>query len=193
MSTRTDGTRQQILTAAADALGAGDSAFSLGKIAERAGLTRQAVYLHFRDRGDLLVHAVEELNHRLGLAELRRQFTEASTAEAALEGLVRVLVAHTARTLPALRAVRRLLEDDEAARDAFAKRTSGRAADIRLVMAALARAHRLREGLSRSDAAGLVEALVSPDTIAKLVEQRRWSVARTASELVRVVRAAILR
>jgi AcrR family transcriptional regulator len=193
MTARTDGTRLQILTAAADTLAAGDSAFSLGKIAERAGLTRQAVYLHFRDRGDLLVCAVEELNRRVGLAELRRQFTDAEDTARAFEGLVRALVAHTARTLPAVRAVRRLLEEDEAARDAWSKRGGGRSADIRSVTNKLAREGLLRDGLSRGDAAALVEAVVSPDGIAELVARRGWSIARTSGELVRLASAAILR
>jgi AcrR family transcriptional regulator len=193
MTARTDGTRLQILTAAADTLAAGDSAFSLGKIAERAGLTRQAVYLHFRDRGDLLVCAVEELNRRVGLAELRRQFTDAEDTARAFEELVRALVAHTARTLPAVRAVRRLLEEDEAARDAWSKRGGGRSADIRSVTNKLAREGLLRDGLSRGDAAALVEAVVSPDGIAELVDRRGWSIARTSGELVRLASAAILR
>lgn len=189
---RADATRLQILGAAADALAEGDVAFSIGGIAERARLTRQAVYLHFRDRGDLLVSAVDELNRRLGLDARRREIGEAGDPHSALEVLVRVLVTHSARTLPAMRAVRRLLEDDARARAAWMKRPGGRAADIRQVIASLDEVGALRRGLTAQDAAALVESLVSLDAITELVVRRRWSVARAATELLRAVRAAIL-
>lgn len=186
------GTRQQILTAAADALDAGDATFSLGTIAGRAGLTRQAVYLHFRDRGDLLSAAVEELNRRLDLEARRRRFVDATDPDDALAALVAALVEHGARTLPALRAVRRLLEDDAAARAAWGRRPRGRAADVRDVIGRLAAAGRLRAELAEADAVALVLAIVSTDAIAQLVERRRWPPSRAAAELLRAVRGSIL-
>ncbi|WP_213993061.1 TetR family transcriptional regulator [Sodalis sp. dw_96] len=53
-------TRQRILLAAADVISReGWAAATLCKIAEHAGMTRGAIYWHFRDKNDVLVHLLE--------------------------------------------------------------------------------------------------------------------------------------
>ena len=191
-ATRADATRALLLAAAADALREGDAGFSMGDVARRAGVTRQAVYLHFRHRGELLIAAIAEINAAVGLEEDLARVMEAPSAQDALGRLVATLVRHGARTRAVARALRRHLEDDPEARAAWARRGPGRAAAVRQVTRRLAAERALRDGLAPADAAALVTAIVSADAIEALVEGRGWSLARTEQALGRAVRAAVL-
>ncbi|MBX3274350.1 MAG: TetR family transcriptional regulator [Sandaracinaceae bacterium] len=191
-ATRADATRALLLAAAAEALREGDAGFSMGEVARRAGVTRQAVYLHFRHRGELLVAAIAEINAELGLEAHLREVMEAPSGPQALDRLVATLVRHGARTRAVARALRRHLEDDPEARAAWARRGPGRAAAVRRVTRRLGAEGALRDDLAPADAAGLVTAIVSADAIEALVEGRGWSLARTAEALGRAVRAALL-
>ena len=51
----------------------GDAAVTMAQIAKAARLSRQAVYLHFADRADLMVALARHVNESLGLpAEIQR-------------------------------------------------------------------------------------------------------------------------
>jgi len=51
----------------------GDAAVTMADIAKAARLSRQAVYLHFADRADLMVALARHVNESLGLpAEIQR-------------------------------------------------------------------------------------------------------------------------
>jgi len=66
MSSDADSTRTKILKAALELLEAGlGKAVRVSDIAARAGISRQALYLHFRTRGELLIattHYVDDLH-----------------------------------------------------------------------------------------------------------------------------------
>lgn len=68
----TERTREQILEAAADLfVSEGYDAVSVRKIAERAGISHGTIYIHFRDKDDLLYQVSEEQFSRL-MSRLRR-------------------------------------------------------------------------------------------------------------------------
>ena len=75
----------------------------MAEIAKAARISRQAVYLHFADRAELLVELVRHLDGKLGLeADIRRIREAASGADS-----IREMVAMQARRNPALWAVAR--------------------------------------------------------------------------------------
>jgi AcrR family transcriptional regulator len=64
----------------------GSADVSMGAIAAAAQLSRQAVYLHFRDRSDLLMALVRFVDVKWGIAEEVRKITEAPTGTAGPQG-----------------------------------------------------------------------------------------------------------
>src|SRR6266545_2046326 len=76
----------------------GGADVSMGEIAAAARLSRQAVYLHFRDRSDLLMALVRFVDVKSGIAEEVRKIAEAPTGTAGLKAMVRL----QARTNPAI-------------------------------------------------------------------------------------------
>ena len=71
---RTVRTRADILDVAWKLFAKKGSAVSMSEIADAAGLTRQAVYVHFRSRGGLLVALVRRADER---ADIYARFREA--------------------------------------------------------------------------------------------------------------------
>ena len=89
MSTVSGGaTRSRILEAALDLMRRGTAAANLVQIAKAAGLSRQAVYLHFQDRADLYTALVRYVDERRDLEGALRRIREAPTGEAALMAAV---------------------------------------------------------------------------------------------------------
>src|SRR5579862_3918482 len=88
---------------------------SMAEIANAARLSRQAVYLHFADRSDLMLALVRHAHEKLGAAKRLRKVEEARTGVGAL----RVWVALQAQMNPSVWSVARALEvvrrTDEAA------------------------------------------------------------------------------
>lgn len=63
------GTRTRILEATRSLIAEHGSAVKIGEIATQAGVSRQAVYLHFGDRTQLLVALVQHMDESLSLGE----------------------------------------------------------------------------------------------------------------------------
>jgi AcrR family transcriptional regulator len=62
-------TRKRILEMSREALVERGSGLSLQEVAERAGVSRQALYLHFGDRQGLILALVRQMDETLDLAE----------------------------------------------------------------------------------------------------------------------------
>jgi AcrR family transcriptional regulator len=159
------GTRAQILDAGLEILkGDAPEQLSMAAVAARAGVSRQALYLHFASRGDLVIATVNHANERLGLAERAAQIDRARTGHRALELYVTVIVWQTVRLGSAIRAVNRLVERDQELAAKWAERT-GRLARVDTVIGLLVAEGRLRRGLHRDQAATLLYALTLPDPV----------------------------
>lgn len=89
MSTSKDqSTRDLILDAAARLFTARGGGVRLEDVAEEAGVSRQAVYLHFGSRTGLLVAMAQHMDSRGALPDLLARVFEASTATEALDAAV---------------------------------------------------------------------------------------------------------
>lgn len=60
-------TRQKILTAAQEVIAEQGTSMSVKDVATRAGVSRQAVYLHFADRTGLVIAVVQQMDETLNL------------------------------------------------------------------------------------------------------------------------------
>ena len=79
-------TRRRILQAAWELLEQRGAGVRLVDVADRAGVSRQAVYLHFGDRSGLLVALVDFIDVSLGAVQLRAHIHGGATGSRACSG-----------------------------------------------------------------------------------------------------------
>ena len=185
-------TRARILDAAWDLVETGQDV-AMGAVARRAGVSRQAVYLHVGDRTGLLVALVDHMDRSLGLDERAREVFTAPSAVDALERLVAMLtVAHgriagVARVLDAARLT------DPDARAAWDDRMRRRVAGSRHIVQRLADEGRLAAGWDVGSAGDLLYALTLPAGWDALVGDRGWDAEAYRDRLTTVLRAVLVR
>jgi AcrR family transcriptional regulator len=165
----------------------------MAQIAKAARVSRQAVYLHFADRADLMVALARHVDHARGLAEDIQRIADAPSARAALAELV----ALQARTNPSVWAVARAVDavrrTDEAAERSWQDRLEHRLEGCRQIIARLKREGELREDLDPEAAADLLWTLTSLRTWEDLVLQRGWTPERYQEHVTRLLLEALTR
>jgi AcrR family transcriptional regulator len=161
-------TRTRILTAAWELLSENADP-SMGEIAGRAGVSRQAVYLHFDNRAELLMAVADWANGRVGLPERVAWAQQATTSREQLRRFLHVVVWLVERTQPGILALHRAVDADPAVADTWQSR-QGRASHAMKVVTALRDEGRLRADLSTAQGAALLRALTRPTVVADLLE-----------------------
>lgn len=171
----------------------GFEALTMAAVAERAGVSRRAVYLHFASRAALVDSLFEHIAEREGLAESTRRIWEAPDAVAALDEWARHLARYHTRLIPVTRAIERIRRADA---DAARHRQ-------RVVRAQLANCRRLAVGLydegrlappwTVDTATDMLWALISTDMIEGLLVDRRWSRRALAGHLSVLLRSTFAR
>lgn len=183
-------TREALLEAGASLLlGPEAGELSMGAVAARAGVSRQATYLHFPSRAALLLGVVDYANDKRGLSRRTQRIASAADAYTALDAFMSTAVWQAAHLGAALRAVRRLLEDDAELAESFRER-KGRRAAARDVVDRLADEGSLALHLTPRAAASLLMAVSAPESCEELLRDG-WSVKRASRELSRVARTAL--
>ncbi|TNE90128.1 MAG: TetR/AcrR family transcriptional regulator [Deltaproteobacteria bacterium] len=175
---------------AGEALLASDANFSMGAVARRAGVSRQAVYLHFDDRFALLDAIVKRAISQSGADTVRARLLDAPTADGALELLVEATVAIASRHGALERAVRDVVASDAGLSARWAARP-GRGEVMRTVAQRLHDEGRLRPALDVPSAARALRTLTAGDVCIGLFDIA--SREEVAAMLLRAVRAAVCR
>ena len=168
-------TRTRILDAAWDAvLAHGVEALTLSAVADSASVSRQAVYLHFRNRAGLLIAMARHQDTASGFAE-RVAETTALEPRDAFDALLRAWFDYLPQILPAARALEAaaITGDDGAA--AFDDRMQEWRKVIRSALRRVAGEQQLAPGWSTDAAADWVWSRVHPSTWERLVTERGWS------------------
>ena len=169
----------------------GDARVTMAQIAKAARVSRQAVYLHFADRADLMVALARHVDQKRGLAEEIQRVNNAPTAKAALSAMV----ALQARTNPDIWAVARAVDavrrTDDAAERSWQDRLQHRLEGCRQIVDWLRREGGLRDGLDPVTAADLLWTLTSLRTWEDLVLQRGWTPEHYQSHITRLLLAAL--
>jgi AcrR family transcriptional regulator len=169
----------------------GDAHVTMAQIAKAARVSRQAVYLHFADRAELMVALARHLDDTLGLpAEIERLTAQPTGAQ-----MLRGQVSLQARRNPALWAVARAVEEvrrtDAAAERAWQDRLANRLAGCRAIVARLQVEGNLRPGLDPSGAADLLWTITSLRMWEDLVLQRGWSAQKYQEHITRLLLEAL--
>jgi AcrR family transcriptional regulator len=186
-------TRAALLDAARAILeGGGFVALTMSAVADRAGVTRRAAYMHFATRGDLIAELFDHIAHVEGLAQSVQRVWQAPDAVTALDEWAR----HLARYHPKLLAVDRALQqvwrmDADAA--AYRERVvAAKLLNCRRLVRRIAAEGRLRAGWTVTSAADMLFALISSDVIEALLIDRNWSSKRLAEGLALLLRSTFL-
>ncbi|MDJ0685726.1 MAG: TetR/AcrR family transcriptional regulator [Alphaproteobacteria bacterium] len=130
MSSAEPTTREKILAATAALLAAGPGqagAVRMSDVAKKAGLSRQAVYLHFTSRADLLAAATRYIDAQHGVRMRLAASREAKTGRARLDAFVQAWADYLPVIYPAVRALLAMTETDAEAAEAW----DARMADLR--------------------------------------------------------------
>ena len=183
-------TRAQLLNTARSILEAeGFEALTMAAVAERAGVTRRTVYLHFGSRTELIGALFDHVAEAEGLEESLQRVWAAPDALRALDEWAAHLARYHPRLLAADRAVQRVWRHD---RDAAAHRrrvTAEKLESCRRLVRRLTEEGKLARQWSAEAATDMLFALISPDMIEALLVDRRWSRRRLAERLAILLRS----
>ncbi|HEX2149975.1 MAG TPA: TetR/AcrR family transcriptional regulator [Actinomycetota bacterium] len=193
MSSGGSTTRERILAAARRMLEETPGATAtMGQIAERAGVSRQALYLHFADRTSLFLEIVRTVDATERTPERQRRVDEAPTAREALREAI-ALQAYLKPKLQGLTAAMDALRrTDPAAGAAWKEREHARLQRCDQVVRRLADEGDLRTEWGISSAAQCFWAVTSQRVWHDLVMDQGWSTDEYCSHLTHLLEAALL-
>jgi AcrR family transcriptional regulator len=185
--------RTQILDAALALITKrGEAGLTMAEIGKAARVSRQAVYLNFADRGDLLLALVRYIDERRGLKQELQKLIDAPTGLAAL----RELVSLQTRMNPGVWAIARALDavrrTDAAVERSWQDRLKSRLEGCRAVVARLARDGVLRKDLPVNAAADILWSVTSLGAWEDLVLQRRWRAAEYEERIYRLLQDTLI-
>lgn len=162
MSSESPDTRARILDAALALLEAGGGAgVRMSDIARAAGVSRQAVYLHFENRADLMVAALRRLDERLGIEARLAESRAAPSGEARLMAWIAAWGGYLPEIAGVARAVLAMRGGDAAAAAAWDDRMAAMRAGCAAALRDLERDGALAPGWDHGAATDLLWTLLS--------------------------------
>ncbi|UED83340.1 TetR/AcrR family transcriptional regulator [Streptomyces profundus] len=166
-------------------------ALTMAAVAERVGVSRRGLYLHFGSRGELVTALFDYLAGEEGLDASLRQVWAAEDSVAALTEWARHLARYHPRVLAVDQAVQQVRRQDADA-DRHHRRASGaQLANCRRLTEWLARERRLAEPWTVETGADLLWSLVSSEVIAGLLNERNWSQEELGDRLATLYRRTL--
>jgi AcrR family transcriptional regulator len=184
-------TRERLLRAAWDLALEQGPGLRLADVATRAGVSRQAVYLHFDDRAGLLLALLAWADQAFQLDDLLARVSQARTGVEALERMAEVNAAYW----PRVDAITRVLEahqyQDPAVSAALRDRLDFRRSAHRAVIARIAAEGELASGWTVDAAADLFAAVTMPSPWRELTGTCGWSAGQYANRMSQLLRRTL--
>lgn len=171
----------------------GDARVTMADIAAAAKISRQAVYLHFADRADLLVALVRHADQQRNLAQEIQKITDAPSGAAALREMAALQARMNPGIWAAARAVDAVRRLDPAAERSWQDRLEHRLAGARQIVARLQAENNLRPNLDPAAAADLLWSITSLRMWEDLVLQRGWSAAQYEARITELLSISLTR
>lgn len=194
MSSGSPATRRRILEAAWALLEERPGAdIAMGQVADRAGVSRQALYLHFADRTSLFLEVSRLADSTLRTPPRQRRIDEAPTAREALREAIDL----QAWVKPQLKAIVSALDvlrrSDPSAEAAWMEREHARLARCEKVIRRLSDEGVLAAGWDVASAARCFWAVTSQRVWEDLVVDQGWSTTEYSNHITALLEAALLR
>jgi AcrR family transcriptional regulator len=165
----------------------------LDEIAQAAGVSRQAVYLHFRSKTGLLLEMVDYVFATEAPPNLTTRWEKATTGRQALGAAIAIHASYEPRVYRFGRALHAARREQPAAAAAWNNRIARRRANYKKVAQWLARDGVLLDSWSVREAADLLWALTSFHMFEYLVVEAGWSTRNYANDIRIVVERALLK
>jgi AcrR family transcriptional regulator len=187
-------TRDALLAATREILEtSGFEALTMAAVAERAGVSRRAVYLHATSRADLVNELFEYIAQEEGLAESAGRVWAAPDSEAALREWVRHLTTYHPRVMAVDRAIERVRRVDDDAQRHRDVVTEAQLSNCRRVVTWLEREGRLAPQWSVETAVDLLFGLICSELVERLTELRSWTIEDLEQNLWKLLRSTLVR
>jgi AcrR family transcriptional regulator len=153
----------------------GEAGFTMAQIAKKAKISRQALYLHFPDRAQLLDALVKYADEQRGLTSAIQHIVDAPTAREAIHRVVSLQALQNPRIWAIALAFEAVRRTDKAAQRSWQGRQTRRLETCRTLIERLRREGELRQTLTIAEAADLLYVVTSIRMWEDLVLVRGWT------------------
>lgn len=192
MNARSRRTRSALLAATRELLEEeGFETLTMAAVAERAGVSRRAVYLHFPSRSELVGALFDFVTESEGLAASTRPVWDAPDAVTALDRWARHLARFHSNVLSVTRAVEQMQQRDPDAAAHRRRYLREQLQACRKLARWLEAEKRLAPPWTVETAGEMLWALISTDMLDRLGE-RRWSQTKLADHLSLLLRSTFV-
>lgn len=162
-------------------------------VAKLAGVSRQAVYLHFENKAELLLATAKHLDDRLGREARLAPLDEARDAETLLERYASFLADYNPLLYPIFRAADAVRSVDADVAEAWKVRLANRQRGSRRVVQALRKWGRLSPDWTLQTATDWLTVQSSVKVWEELVNDLGWSRKRYVATMQLAMRRALLK
>ena len=193
MSSAISPTREKILKAAWQLLEPqSGSAARMSDIAKAAGVSRQALYLHFPNRTELFIETTKHMDAVFGVQEKLMESRTATTGEARMDAFIRAWLAYVPKMFGIAKTLITMAETDADAAEAW----DGRMADMKegcaAAIADLERDGQLAPQYSQEQATDVLWAWLSITQWELLVLKCGWPQARYVAHVQDLARRMLV-
>jgi len=184
MSSETDETRTRILNAAWTLLeSAGGKGVRMSDIAKTADISRQAMYLHFPTRAELLIATTRHIDMLKGVDERLAASRSATSGLGRLDAFIDAWGNYIPEIYGVAKALLAMQDTDEAARLAWADRMDAVRDGCKAAVGALKADGKLAGSLNVTEATDILWALLSVQTWAHLTLDCGWPQRRYVAKM----------
>jgi AcrR family transcriptional regulator len=185
-------TREHILQVSWDLIANHPTNLKLTEVAAKAGVSRQALYLHFRDRAGLLLALVRHMDATLDIGSKLAHVRAAPDGAELLERAMRLNAGFWSEVLPVARILEAAQDHDPALGSAWRDRMAFRRKAFTAMIAQIDDMGELSPDWEIDDAAALLYATAHFDTWRELTQHLGWIEDRYVSEMTRLLCRALL-
>jgi AcrR family transcriptional regulator len=171
----------------------GGEGFSMAEIAERAGVSRRALYLHFASRVQLMLALMEHIERTLDVEGSTQPIRDADDPKSTLRAWAHHVAEYHGKIRAVVQAADRMRRSDPDAEEFWQHAMAVWQRGCRRIARRLAESGSLASPWTSRTAADLLWALMSVDLLEDLVVDRGWSRRQYAERLFIVAYRSLLR
>lgn len=168
-------TRRRILDAAWRLIEETGATPKLSDVATEAGVSRQALYLHFGDRAGLLVALVQHIDETFGKDDVVERVMSAGSGTAALGRMIDALAVYSGKVDGVARVLEAAQYEDEAVSAAWRNRMQVRRAHTQVLVQRIADEGGLAAGWSVDAAVDVCYVVLMQGPWRELVREMGWT------------------